>query len=139
MFGGWNLGAKRHSKTAASGGGVAPPLLAYRYNSDMQRHPMTAIDSPAALQPPERNAPGVVRMGSARQVLVHLSSWMWQYASRATTDHKTTTLSRMHEDAISVILISVIACLVLAILILGSPEAAQLTPGQINLLPSWGP
>jgi hypothetical protein len=45
----------------------------------------------------------------------------------------------MHEDAISVILISVIACLVLAILILGSPEAAQLTPEQINLLPLWGP
>ena len=57
----------------------------------------------------------------------------------ATTDHKTTTLSRMHDDAISAILISVIACLVLAILILSSPEAAQLTPEQINLLPSWGP
>ena len=57
----------------------------------------------------------------------------------ATTDHKTTTLSRMHDDAISVILIAVIACLVLAILILGSPEAAQLTPEQINLLPLWGP
>jgi hypothetical protein len=45
----------------------------------------------------------------------------------------------MHDDAISVILIAVIACLVLAILILGSPEAAQLTPEQINLLPLWGP
>ena len=55
------------------------------------------------------------------------------------TDHKTTTLSRMHDNSISVILIAVIACLVLAILILNSPEAAQLTPEQINLLPLWGP
>ena len=93
----------------------------------------------ALSQPPQRNAPGAVRMGSAPEALMHLSSWMWQYASRATTDHKTTTLSRMHDDVISVILIAVIACLVLAILILGSPEAAQLTPKQINLLPLWGP
>ena len=56
-----------------------------------------------------------------------------------TTDHKTTTLSRMHDDAISAILIAVIACLVLAILILSSREAAQLTPEQIDLLPLWGP
>ena len=55
------------------------------------------------------------------------------------TDHKTTTLSRMHDDAISAIFITVIACLVLAILVLSSPEAAQLTPEQINLLPLWGP
>ena len=78
-------------------------------------------------------------MGSAREALMHLSSWMWQYARGATTDHKTSTLSRMHDDAISAILIVVIACLVLAILILSSPEAAQLTPKQINLLPLWGP
>jgi hypothetical protein len=45
----------------------------------------------------------------------------------------------MHDDVISAILIAVIACLVLAILILSSPEAAQLTPKQINLLPLWGP
>ena len=56
-----------------------------------------------------------------------------------TTDHKTTTLSRMRDDATSAILIAVIACLVLAILILSSPEAAQLTPEQINLLPLWRP
>ena len=93
----------------------------------------------AVSQPPQRNAPGAVPMGSAPEAPMHLSSWMWQYASRATTDYKTTTLSRMHDDVTSVILISVIACLVLAILILGSPEAAQLTPKQINLLPLWGP
>ena len=88
---------------------------------------------------PAQCPPGTVRMGSAPEALMHLSSWMWQYASRATTDYKTTTLSRMHDDVTSMILISVIACLVLAILILGSPEAAQLTPKQINLLPLWGP
>jgi hypothetical protein len=68
-----------------------------------------------------------------------LSSWMWQNASRATAEHKITTLSRMHHDAISVLLISVAACLVLAILILSSTQAAQLTPDQINMLPLWGP
>ena len=94
----------------------------------------------AVSQPPQRNAPGaVIRMGSAPEALMHLSSWMWQYASRATTDYKTTTLSRMHDDVISAILIAVMACLVLAILIMSSPEAAQLTPKQINLLPLWGP
>jgi hypothetical protein len=46
---------------------------------------------------------------------------------------KITIMSSMHDDATSVILITVIACLVLAISILGSPEAAQLTPGQINV------
>ena len=93
----------------------------------------------AVSQPPQRNAPGAVPMGSAPEAPMHLSSWTWQYASRATTDYETTTLSRMHDDVTSVILISVIACLVLTILILGSPEAAQLTPKQINLLPLWGP
>jgi hypothetical protein len=33
----------------------------------------------------------------------------------------------------------VIGCLVLAILILCSPETAQLTPEQIIQLPLWGP
>jgi hypothetical protein len=37
-----------------------------------------------------------------------------------------------------VILILVIACLALAILILCTPEAAQLTPEQTDLLPMWG-
>ena len=41
-------------------------------------------------------------------------------------------------DAAPVILILVIACLVLAILFLHTPEAAQLTPEQIDLLPLWG-
>ena len=53
--------------------------------------------------------------------------------------HKRTTLSRQPGDATSAILILVIACLVLAILILASPEAAQLTPEQINQLALWGP
>jgi hypothetical protein len=52
--------------------------------------------------------------------------------------HKKTALSRKHGDATSVILILVIACLVLATLILRTPEAAQLTPEQIDLLPLWG-
>ena len=46
---------------------------------------------------------------------------------------KPTALSSKHGDAVSAIL--VIACLVLATLILGTPEAAQLTPEQINQLP----
>jgi hypothetical protein len=48
---------------------------------------------------------------------------------------KPKALSSKHGDAVSTILILVIACLVLAILILGTPEAAQLTPEQINQLP----
>jgi hypothetical protein len=48
-------------------------------------------------------------------------------------------LSSKYGDATSAILIVVIACLVSAILILGSPEAALLTPEQIDLLPLWGP
>jgi hypothetical protein len=55
--------------------------------------------------------------------------------------------SRTKEDTIveearrrySTMLVLVIACLVFAILILRSPEAAQLTPEQISLLPLWGP
>jgi hypothetical protein len=49
--------------------------------------------------------------------------------------YKKTTLSRKNGDATSVILILVIACLVLAILILGSPETTLLTRDQINQLP----
>jgi hypothetical protein len=52
--------------------------------------------------------------------------------------HKTTALSSKNGDAAPVIFILVIACLVLAILILRTPEAAQLTPEQIDLLPMWG-
>jgi hypothetical protein len=52
--------------------------------------------------------------------------------------HETKTLSRKHGDVISIILILVIAYLVLAILILGSPEVTQLTPEQISGLPLWG-
>jgi hypothetical protein len=46
---------------------------------------------------------------------------------------KTTASSSTQGDATSSILILVIACLVLTILILGSPEAAQLTPEQTSL------
>jgi hypothetical protein len=53
--------------------------------------------------------------------------------------YKTTASSSQKGDATSPILILVIACLVLAILILCSPETAQLTPEQINLLPLWEP
>ena len=41
-------------------------------------------------------------------------------------------------NAAPVILILVIACLALAKLILCTPEAAQLTPEQTDLLPMWG-
>jgi hypothetical protein len=52
--------------------------------------------------------------------------------------HKTTALSSKNGDAAPVIFILVIACLVLAILILRTPEVAQLTPEQIDSLPMWG-
>jgi hypothetical protein len=52
--------------------------------------------------------------------------------------HETMALSSKNGDAAPVIFILVIACLVLAILILRTPEAAQLTPEQIDLLPMWG-
>ena len=106
----------------------------------MQGHLMTAIDSPSCAAIAPAQCPGRRPNGTGASSTDALSSWMWQYALRgATTDHKTTTLSSMHDDATSVILTSVIACLVLAILILRSPEAAQLTPEQINLPPLWGP
>jgi len=133
VFRGRTLGAERHSKNPKLGQGPVRALV--RLSIKLRHH-----DDRSRSQPPQRNAPGaVIRMGSAPEALMHLSSWMWQYASRATTDYKTTTLSRMHDDVISAILIAVIACLVLAILIMSSPEAAQLTPKQINLLPLWGP
>jgi|HubBroStandDraft_6_1064221.scaffolds.fasta_scaffold1439612_1 hypothetical protein len=52
--------------------------------------------------------------------------------------HKTKALLSKNGDAAPVILILVIACLVLAISFLHTPEAAQLTPEQIDLLPLWG-
>ena len=52
--------------------------------------------------------------------------------------HATKTLSSTNGNAAPVILILVIACLALAILILCTPEAAQLTPEQTDLLPMWG-
>ena len=52
--------------------------------------------------------------------------------------HATKTLSSTNGNAAPVILILVIACLVLAISFLHTPEAAQLTPEQIDLLPLWG-
>jgi hypothetical protein len=42
-------------------------------------------------------------------------------------------------DAAAPILIFVIACLILAILILRSSDAAALTPGEMALMPLWGP
>jgi hypothetical protein len=53
--------------------------------------------------------------------------------------HKTLASSSKQCDTSSTILIAVIACLVLAILILGSPDAAQPTPEQINHPPLLGP
>jgi hypothetical protein len=53
--------------------------------------------------------------------------------------YKTTAPSSKHGDATSAILILVIACLVLAILLLGTPDSAQLTPKDINLTQLWGP
>lgn len=52
--------------------------------------------------------------------------------------HATKTLSSKNGNAAPVILILVIACLALAILILRTPEAAQLTPEQTDLLHMWG-
>jgi hypothetical protein len=52
--------------------------------------------------------------------------------------HATKTLSSTNGNAAPVILILVIACLALAILILCTPEAAQLTPEQTDLPPMWG-
>jgi hypothetical protein len=42
-------------------------------------------------------------------------------------------------DAAAPILIFVIACLILAILILRSPDTVVLTADQISLMPLWGP
>ena len=53
--------------------------------------------------------------------------------------YKTTAPSSKHGDATSAILILVIGCLVLAILLLGTPDSAQLTPKDINLTQLWGP
>ena len=43
------------------------------------------------------------------------------------------------DDAAAPILIFVIACLILAILILRSPDTVVLTADQISLMPLWGP
>jgi hypothetical protein len=49
---------------------------------------------------------------------------------------KTTVSSSKHGDATSAVLIMMIACLVLTILFLGTPD---LTPEQINPIQLWGP
>jgi hypothetical protein len=43
------------------------------------------------------------------------------------------------DDAAAPILIFVIACLILAILILRSPDSVALTADLISLMPLWGP
>jgi hypothetical protein len=53
--------------------------------------------------------------------------------------YKTTASSSKQGDGSSPILVLIIACLVLTILILGSPDAAQLTPEQLTHLPLFGP
>jgi hypothetical protein len=50
-----------------------------------------------------------------------------------------TTAPRKAGDATSAILISVIACLVLTILFLGTPDSALLTPEWINTTQVWSP
>jgi hypothetical protein len=57
--------------------------------------------------------------------------------SKASNDQEEGTSAQ--DDATAPILIFVIACLILAILILRSPDAAVLTPSQIALMPLWGP
>jgi hypothetical protein len=42
-------------------------------------------------------------------------------------------------DAGAPVLLFVIACLILAILILRSPETVVLTADQISMMPLWGP
>jgi hypothetical protein len=47
--------------------------------------------------------------------------------------------SRTTDDTSAPILIFIIACLILAILILRSPDAIMLTADQISMMPIWGP
>ena len=47
--------------------------------------------------------------------------------------------SSTRDDAAAPILIFVIACLILAILILRSPDSVALTADLISLMPLWGP
>jgi hypothetical protein len=47
--------------------------------------------------------------------------------------------SRTTDNTGAPILIFIIACLILAILILRSPDTAVLTADQISMMPLWGP
>jgi hypothetical protein len=53
-------------------------------------------------------------------------------------ERRTSASSNKIDDAVSVTLIAVIACLVLSIL-LWRPDIAQLTPEQISQMPLFGP
>jgi hypothetical protein len=57
--------------------------------------------------------------------------------SKATDDQK--GWSSEDDDAAAPVLIFVIACLIVAILILRSPDIAVLTPDEVALMPLWGP
>jgi hypothetical protein len=57
--------------------------------------------------------------------------------SKASDDQKES--SRATDDTTAPILIFIIACLILAILILRSPDAIMLTADQISMMPIWGP
>jgi hypothetical protein len=43
------------------------------------------------------------------------------------------------DDAISLLLVIMIAFLAMAVLLMGSPRSAALTVDQINMMPVWGP
>jgi hypothetical protein len=57
--------------------------------------------------------------------------------SKASDEEK--SWSSTDDDAAAPILIFVIACLILAVLILRSPDTVVLTADQISLMPLWGP
>jgi hypothetical protein len=57
--------------------------------------------------------------------------------SKASDEQK--SWSSTDDDAAAPILIFVIACLILAVLILRSPDTVVFTADQISLMPLWGP
>jgi hypothetical protein len=57
--------------------------------------------------------------------------------SKASNDQK--DRSSTDDGAATPMLIFVIACLILAILILRSPDTVMLTADQMSLMPLWGP